>query len=1171
MKRLLKLVFVGLVAGCATTPDPVDVKVIGEVACPTNLNSCTAKDVTTIPVSVIPYAGDTCESFNDQIIFDITIRFTSTADSRYDLGFYLSSDGKQLQNAGPLTAKYCLGDAPQIGEGNANASISDCDTDLFLGLDNTGHTNDPDTCGDLDAKAGPVEITMRVNVSCSTVTPDFTALIVPSCRVWEQNANHKNACKNLSQAGTGSKCDCDPLVLRYPTIDPCLFRNCDDDNYCTIDICSVVNGVPICDHLSEETKPCVDGRNWTSNDMCINSNCTGNPDPPQNFSCYTHICDLSGCYDVNFEDGTSCDDGVFCTVGDVCLGGVCTGGPALICNASTECKQAYCDYGQAKCVETNRANGTACGNTTVSECDNADTCDGNGNCLANYEPSTTICNTTSANQACEDVRYCSGTGICPPEGPPKVNRTLCRNSTEACDPPEYCDGIHLGCPELPALVCNDGLTCTVDKCVNGLYCDYTEPVVCYDENACTNNACTEPNGCAFTTIECTSNGNICQTPICDNTTGCGFINNEVPCDDGNFCTLNDNCANGNCVGGSQKVCNLGKNEIAACVEYNCNPTDGNCIRTLHDGASCTTSNLCLVDTTCSNGRCTVGNTRNCSDGHICTDDLCSTANGGCFNKIIPETANYFGCPIDKNECILFQGCNGVNRDCVTTYKPNGTMCFNPLNAGGNDGINVNCFTDTCQFDVQAGGSICKRILNPIDTICDNDPPADSCQLKSTCDLIGNCVKNNQPTTFVCRNVTDICDLPEYCAVDVNTGSGYCPENDVHDVNKLCRTSTSFCTKDTYCDGSSPTCPVETYQANTVPCSAANLSITNCQSGGYCSGTNGTCIIPPAKNCNDDNSCTVDNCTIVSGQAQCSNAGVPGQTCCGCTYTKGYWGSSRFSNWPRKNTTTSSVENTCTWPVSPYQCTGTTCVHLESKTLNCLISNKPVTYWTVIHTSIPPLKTINTKWWLAAQQAIALQLNILNGLCAVGCTTNAKCDNIRSFFNVDVLKFLGPNSTTSGQICTVSDKTVIGSCGAACQALCVGAAIPSKSCTMAVVAEIINSGNTSTFPEHCQNPDLITSTRRGCCASCNCYAPACSPQIIQYQSIEEVASEPTEEEKLTLEEEIDIVIMTFVIVGAISSVIGLVVVYIAMCKRGPYAQVAGAKLESVERANRFRFT
>ena len=38
-------------------------------------------------------------------------------------------------------------------------------------------------------------------------------LVVQSCRVWEQNANHATSCTNLATAGTGSKCDCEPLTV----------------------------------------------------------------------------------------------------------------------------------------------------------------------------------------------------------------------------------------------------------------------------------------------------------------------------------------------------------------------------------------------------------------------------------------------------------------------------------------------------------------------------------------------------------------------------------------------------------------------------------------------------------------------------------------------------------------------------------------------------------------------------------------------------------------------------------------------------------------------------------------------------------------------------------------------------------------------------------------------
>jgi len=977
MKHIFKLVFVGLAGSCAVSPGPVNVKTIGEVVCPTNLNSCTAKDVTTLPVSVVPYGGDVCLGVDDNIIFDITIRFQSTADSRYDLGFYLSTDGKPLQNAGPLSARYCLGDAPQIGQGNMNSDLSDCDADLFLGLDDTGHTgepSDPDTCGDLDAKKGPVEITMRVNVSCSTVTPDFKALIVPSCRVWEQNANHRGACRNISQAGTGSKCDCTPLILQYPAIDPCVLRNCDDSNECTIDTCNVVDGAPVCNYFSEQNKPCDDNITWTSNDRCQNSTCVGDIDPPLNFSCYTRICDLQGCSNVNFADGTSCDDGYYCTVGDVCLDGECQSGQPRNCTASSDCKQSYCDYGKDECVEENKPSGSYCGSDADTECDHRDTCDTEGNCMHNYASNTTLCNTTAATLPCEQARYCDGQGSCPLIGLPKSNGTLCRNSTEACDPPEWCDGVHIACPEnRPFLECNDNLTCTVDKCVDGLYCDYSEAVVCYDENACTSNSCTEPNGCAFTTIECSDDGNICHTPVCDSVLGCGFTNNTEKCDDGNACTVNDICGNGVCTPGDTIECNLQETESAECVSYVCNPSTGNCDRVLYDAQGCVSSDPCFVNTTCFDGRCTGGVPLDCDDGHICTIDSC---NGGCIHELF-ESLDYGGCQFTGDRsCIDGVGCDGIHPDCVISYVSENTPCDEPVNFGQ---YFRECQTPKCVRITDAVQ--CLSTPLPAGTICREADIYNVCDLVDTCDINGQCSRNTLPWDFVCRNSSGICDKEEFCTGGPDS---YCPD-DVFEVNKVCRYGNSVCTNDAICDGSSPNCPESTYQTNLVPCSSVNLSINTCQSAGRCSGTNGTCIVPPAENCDDDNSCTIDNCSLVTGtsQAQCTNAVPQGQTCCGCTYTKGYWKSSRFSTWPRKNQTSQSVENTCNWPISPYQCTGTNCTHLENKKMNCLVSNKYVTYWTVMQTSTAPTKTINAKWWLAAQQAIALQLNILNGLCASG--------------------------------------------------------------------------------------------------------------------------------------------------------------------------------------------
>jgi hypothetical protein len=233
----------------------------------------------------------------------------------------------------------------------------------------------------------------------------------------------------------------------------------------------------------------------------------------------------------------------------------------------------------------------------------------------------------------------------------------------------------------------------------------------------------------------------------------------------------------------------------------------------------------------------------------------------------------------------------------------------------------------------------------------------------------------------------------------------------------------------------------------------------------------------------------------------------------------------------------------------------------------LISSSYTTYRTVILTSTPPLKTINQKWWQASQQAIAFYLNVLNGACATGCNTQSStCTLIRAFFNVDIIPFLGlpsgvafptASSTTtgtpppppgpSGQSCTVADKTAIGTCGTSCKQLCTLIGVSSSSCTLAIVADAFNNGNTTNWPEHCQDADKANALRRGCCANCNCYDPACTGGIILYQNID-VATEASgaSDPHRTLDEKLDIVTVTFVIAGSVALLAIATILYMAIC-------------------------
>ncbi|WP_299873745.1 hypothetical protein, partial [uncultured Cocleimonas sp.] len=171
-------------------------------ACPTNLNSCSAGELTTSVKSVMAATSDpTCSGPNDTIDLVMTLTYAATAGTRYDLGTFIALDGGSLSDSGS-TATSCGGAASQVGGGILNAYPADSDTDLFL-------NEDSDSCGDVNKTAGPVDWSVSATVSCKNIQDGF--LNIASCRIWQQNA--QTACSTLSQAGTGSKCDCTPLVL----------------------------------------------------------------------------------------------------------------------------------------------------------------------------------------------------------------------------------------------------------------------------------------------------------------------------------------------------------------------------------------------------------------------------------------------------------------------------------------------------------------------------------------------------------------------------------------------------------------------------------------------------------------------------------------------------------------------------------------------------------------------------------------------------------------------------------------------------------------------------------------------------------------------------------------------------------------------------------------------
>lgn len=219
---------------------------------------------------------------------------------------------------------------------------------------------------------------------------------------------------------------------------------------------------------------------------------------------------------------------------------------------------------------------------------------------------------------------------------------------EQCDPPderscdENCQNIIAECSTNAE--CDDGDTCTDNVCSGG-QCSYpfnTAPCgfdICQPNALCSNGVCLtgEPLDC--------DDGNPCTDDTCLPAFGCQSIGREGVCDDGDVCTVNDTCVDGECIGDLVGACDDGDacttNDTCAdnqcvgteqvdcddgspCTADSCDPDVG-CVHENLDGA-CDDGSVCTTGDTCVGGVC-IGDTIDCDDGEPCTDDSCDALSG----------------------------------------------------------------------------------------------------------------------------------------------------------------------------------------------------------------------------------------------------------------------------------------------------------------------------------------------------------------------------------------------------------------------------------------------------------------------------------------------------------------------------------------------------------------
>ncbi len=219
-------------------------------------------------------------------------------------------------------------------------------------------------------------------------------------------------------------------------------------------------------------------------------------------------------------------------------------------------------------------------------------------------------------------------------------------------------------------ICNDGNSCTLnDRCDENLVCTGTpdEFMECNDGNPCTlNDRCNVVGECVGSRKTCNDLGPtpVCHLPAaCDTTDGeCKFplATNGQTCNDGKFCTTQDSCEDGVCLGHGPPPCDEPGNE--ECIVYGCDEENDLCQWNAEDGTECSDSgNLCYSGAICESGQCVPDEETAVvpcpDDGNPCTRDECSSTEGCIHPAIAGKVCD------DSLYCTINDRCNS-NGDCV---------------------------------------------------------------------------------------------------------------------------------------------------------------------------------------------------------------------------------------------------------------------------------------------------------------------------------------------------------------------------------------------------------------------------------------------------------------------------------------------------------------------------
>lgn len=551
-----------------------------------------------------------------------------------------------------------------------------------------------------------------------------------------------------------------------------------------------------------------------------------------------------------------CQTGV-CTV----VGRVCDTPPA-----AGLCEVAYCDAPGGGCMymSTNCDDGLPC---------TYDMCDPLAGCI--HVPLSPCC--------CNDSNDCTSSSAC---------------VSGICDASQQCVyDADFGCCQSDS-VCDDGSSCTINRCdVESGLCEI-EQVDCVDSFFCTIDICDPVQGCLhFNSFSChPANG--CQTATAvEGVDSCECLIEDVPTDDGNPCTAD--------------LCMVGASHEGECTFAVVEDPHGDPREWLKD-IECDTNIPGLGSPTSDGGlevslfgaqsgvyQFVVGSRiqhrlRVCDDKSACTEDLCAMTSGESYIDPNGEVAfTVIGeCyqPRRADVCCGDSECEDYNRctedHCVPLGgppEPNRWDRIDPIIAGecSNTQI-VDCCGPSCvgEGDVPTGppGSIftpcpapspgapksCQLALGSYGECLESADPCVECFCPDEADCespedyaVCNCVR----IEGCCSSFDDPgCDDSNACTVDTcDVDSGQCCFHGVADP--LC------CNTDTDCIGIyDPLHPAFDDWISPGGCTSERCVLNQCRQlirEQCCELTPTLMLLPigePDFGCNDCDACTLDRCT-----------------------------------------------------------------------------------------------------------------------------------------------------------------------------------------------------------------------------------------------------------------------------------------------------------------------